>query len=220
VHVHPLIHAELSRQRGLELRANPSPRYVGQADRSLLPVVRAAAGGDSQAWETLVGTFGPIVRRVVQGYRLGAADVEDVVQATWESAFTHIDRLRDPDALGGWLCVIARREALRVLDRQRRETVVEVESLADESAEPAPDAALVEQERARAVRAAIERLPERQQALVAGMLHESGRSYSEVARLLGVPIGSIGPTRERALARLRRDRELRSWSRSPERAVS
>jgi RNA polymerase sigma factor (sigma-70 family) len=220
VHVHPLIHSELSRQRGLELRAQRPPRRKSSTHEISAETVRAAVAGEPGAWEELIGAFEPIVRRVVLGYRLRATDVDDVLQATWESAFTHIAKLRDPDAVCGWLCVIARREALRILRHQKREIAVEIDSLPAEADERAPEAALVEQERARAVKGAIGRLPRHQRALVVTLLHDSERSYSDVARDLGIPIGSIGPTRGRALARLRRDRELRSVSMSPERAAS
>ncbi len=214
MHVHPFIHSELSRQRELELRAKSAPRHAPEADRSLDPIVRAAASGDRRAWEVLIGRFGPILHRVVNGYRLRHADVDDVVQATWESAFTHIADLRDPQAVGGWLCIIARREALRSLSRQRREIVVEDASVSLEPDEATPERSLVDKERARIVSDAVERLPAHQRILVATLLHDSESSYSEVAQKLGVPIGSIGPTRGRALAHLRRDPELTSWSRS------
>jgi RNA polymerase sigma factor (sigma-70 family) len=221
VHVHPLIHNELSRQRGLELQASAGSRRKRDAEGSLGPIVRAAACGDSHAWDLLVGNLSPVLRRVVLGYRLRPADVEDVLQATWEAALTHVADLRDPDAFCGWLCVIARREALRTLRLGQREPALGDESLPVAIVESTPESSLVEKERDRIVSSAIERLPRRQRELIVTLLRDTGSSYEDVSRKLGVPVGSIGPTRIRALARLRRDRELVSWeSRSPESVAS
>jgi RNA polymerase sigma factor (sigma-70 family) len=206
---HPLIHEELARQRETELRAPSATRNEARSDtHDLGPTVRAAAAGDEKAWTLLVGRFTPTLRGVVRGYRLCATDVDDVVQSTWASAFPAIRKLREPEAIGGWLCIIARREALRTLARQRREIPVD-ESGLPEPAEHAPaETAIVANEERHAIRAAVSRLSDRQRTLVSLLLQDPGMSYAEVSSRLGLPIGSIGPTRERALDRLRRDRSL------------
>ena len=80
-----------------------------------------AAAGDEAAWRDLVGRFDPMLRGIVKGYRLDLADAEDVVQTTWIRAYRNLDRLNEPAAIGGWLAVTARREALRTLQRGVRE---------------------------------------------------------------------------------------------------
>jgi RNA polymerase sigma factor (sigma-70 family) len=209
MHTHPLIHSELARQRERELRnAGTRSRALQAQDSELAAVVRNAAAGDGQAWETLVNRFTPTLRGVVRGYRLSAADVEDVVQTAWTSAFAHIDRLREPEAIGSWLLVIGRREALRAIERRRREVPVDEHENIGESRDPAPDGAMIHAEQSRAVHDALERLPERQRSLLRSLMHNPDMSYADIAGVLGMPVGSIGPTRERALAVLRRDRRL------------
>lgn len=190
MYVHPLIHAHLARQRGLDL----------------CTVVSAARGGDADAWESLVARFTPTIQAVARGYRLDVADVEDVVQTTWATAFASIGRIRRAEAIGGWLCVTARREAARTAQRRQRE--LPVEELPDSGRSDAtPENALLVAERLETVRAAIGRLSHRERRLLTALTH-SALSYAEVARDLDVPVGSIGPTRDRALARLRRDTRL------------
>ena len=206
---HPLIHGELARQREIELRnAGGKPRRQDSASHELAPVVTAARSGDEKAWESLVRHFTPVLQGVVRGYRLSTPDVEDVVQSAWMSAFSHIGSLREPDAIGGWLCVIARREAVRTLERRRHEVLVEESGFADQHDGTTPESAVLEAEGRHAVGAAIERLSDRQRAVLSALLSESAGGYAEVAHRLGMPIGAIGPTRDRALARLRRDRVL------------
>jgi RNA polymerase sigma factor (sigma-70 family) len=206
MYVHPLIHGELARQRRLELER--SGARLRPAAGELTSLVRAARKGDPSAWESLVNRFTPTLRAVVRSYRLGAADSEDVVQATWAAAVVHLDRVREPEAVGGWLAVTARREALRTLERRRREVAVD-EPCAPGASEPdAPERALVEAQERDAVHAAVERLPGHQRRLLRTLLRQPDTSYVELSERLRLPIGSIGPTRLRALATLRRDRRL------------
>jgi Sigma-70 region 2 len=134
MYVHPLIQSELARQRRLDLydtEARARSTAAGWRARSrgeaseLSELVPAARNGDAYAWEVLVARFTPTIRAVVRGYRLNPADVEDVVQATWVTAFAHIGRIRQPEAIGGWLTVTARREALRTLQARQRETLID-----------------------------------------------------------------------------------------------
>src|SRR5262245_13333973 len=214
MYTHPEIHRQLARRRKADAhhRLLPRPRSTEQTPQAsldeLAPLVRAARDCDCEAWELLVKHFTPRLRSVVRGYRLSEADVDDVVQATWTAAYAHIGRLRDPEAFGGWLFVTARHAALRAFERGRHEIAVDDEFLPHEVTEQTPESALLEAEKNDAVRAAIKRLPERQGTIMRALLLDSGPSYAEIADKLRIPVGSIGPTRDRALARLRCDDQL------------
>ena len=175
---------------------------------AIAPLTRDAAAGCEDAWRDLVARFDPMLRGIVRGYRLDAADVEDVVQTTWIRAFRNLDRLNEPAAVGGWLAITARREALRTLQRGVRELPSAEPHHGDEAGGEAPEDVAMARERRAAVRAAVRRLPGRQRALLAEMLRRPCASYEEIACSLGMPIGSIGPTRDRALSRLRGDTAL------------
>jgi RNA polymerase sigma factor (sigma-70 family) len=209
---HPLIHSELARQRQQQLIAAAPARRRGAApdssDDQLGPLVQAAASGDHQAWESLVERLSPTIRNIARSYRLNSADVDDVVQTCWTSALSNIGTLREPEAFAGWLCVIARRAALRTCQRRTREIPVDELAQSDARDQTTPETCLLESERRQAVVRAVNRLSGRQRTLVASLLRHPGASYDDISQRLGLPVGSIGPTRERALARLRRDRQL------------
>src|SRR5438045_7763040 len=88
---------------------------------ALAPLTREAAAGCEDAWRDLVSRFDPMLRGIVRGYRLDAADLEDVVQTTWIRAYRNLDRLNDPGAVGAWVAITARRAALRTLPPGVRE---------------------------------------------------------------------------------------------------
>src|SRR3954463_15339014 len=175
---------------------------------ALAPLTREAASGCEDAWRDLHGRFDPMLRGIVRGYRLDAADVEDVVQTTWIRAYRNLDRLNDPGAVGAWLAITARREALRTLQRGVRELPSEEPQPVDEAGGDAPEEIASQRERRSALRAAVRRLPGRQRDLLSEMLRRPCASYEEIADALQMPVGSIGPTRERALGRLRDDAAL------------
>jgi RNA polymerase sigma factor (sigma-70 family) len=182
------------------------PLLTRQADLSHLS--RAAATGDEEAWTNLVNRLDGMLHTVARSYRLGAADVDDVVQTTWLRALDHVDRLNDPGAIAGWLVTTTRREAMRTLQRAVREILTDDPAAIDEPDVAGPEVAAIARERRVALRGAVRRLPGRQRDLVASLLCSPSATYERVAIQLAMPMGSIGPTRDRALARLREDPEL------------
>jgi RNA polymerase sigma factor (sigma-70 family) len=215
--LHPSFHSEFTRNHEREVQrvlAKPtrSRRDAGEqtdaAAYELAGVVQAARSGDSQAWESLLSRFSPMLHTVAREYRLQPADVDDVVAATWEAALSHIAQLREPEAIAGWLCIIVRRQALRVLRSRRRELPVAELLEREEPNSSSADEGLIRAEQQVAVRAAVGRLPERQRSLIGELFRDSNPGYTDLSTNLRMPQGSIGPTRARALSRLRRDREL------------
>lgn len=180
----------------------------GRPSEPLGRVVCDAAAGDQRAWTALHDRYGARVRAVARGYRLTAQDVDDVAQTTWLRLVEHIGSLREASAIGSWLETTARRESLKVLRGTQRERPTEDEMLLDTPAEPIAEHRLVSAERRHALDAALGQLPSHQRRLVLAMTAEPVPSYTEISESLNMPIGSIGPTRARTLARLRRDPDL------------
>ena len=174
---------------------------------ALAHLTREAAAGGEDAWRSLVGLLDPMLHSIARGYRLCDADADDVVQITWGRALLHLDRLDDPGAVAGWLAVTARREAMRTLQRGVRELPA-AEMPEPACSQPAPDQETIARERCAELRAAIARLSGRQRELLTLLVDRPELSYDEVSRTIGMPIGSIGPTRERAFERLRSDSVL------------
>lgn len=171
-------------------------------------VVNAAAAGDDRAWALLQHRFAMRIRAVARRYRLAPQDVDDVAQTTWLRLLEHIGAMRDANAIGAWLETTARRESLRLLRQAKRERPTDDAALTERPAEAVAERRLVAAERRTALDASLRQLPGRQRRLLVEMFAEPTASYAEISRSLGMPIGSIGPTRARLLARLRRDREL------------
>ena len=179
-----------------------NPAYLDYGPDSL---VTACVAGDQQAWHTLVEQFSPLVWTIARSHRLSPDDCQDVYQLTWMRAVQHLHKLHTPDRLAAWLTTTARRECLRQLELSRRHVPVGDKALLDAPgphADP-PDDAVIRRERNSEVLTAFRKLPARDQALLGVLMADPAPSYDEASRILGVPIGSIGPTRQRALARLR-----------------
>jgi RNA polymerase sigma factor (sigma-70 family) len=162
-----------------------------------------AAQGDQRAWNELVDEHSRLLWSVARSFRLDAADANDVVQTTWLRLLEHLDRIEDPSRLVGWLVTTARREAMRVLRRSGRERPVVEDTVLDRPDEGPPvDAALLRDERDRALWEAFARLGEKcRQLLRVAVTHP--QAYDEISEALGMPVGSIGPTRRRCLTQLR-----------------
>jgi RNA polymerase sigma factor (sigma-70 family) len=172
--------------------------------------VRLAALGDGRAWSEIVAEFEGLLWAVARTHRLCHADQADVVQTTWLRFAENLDRLREPARLGAWLATTARRESLEVLAKSAREFPTDDALLPEEAYTPEPARGLIAAEDRSAVRAALDVLPERQRALLYALFVEPEASYVDISAAVGIPIGSIGPTRGRSLERLRRDCGLRA----------
>jgi RNA polymerase sigma factor (sigma-70 family) len=180
-------------------------KYAGAApDITTTELLDAAAAGDAESWRQLVERFEPAVKAALVGFRLQPDDVRDAEQATWLRMVEHHDRLREPEALGGWLRTTARREGLRILRERRRTGSTDMETLEAPDRSVDLEQAIVDADMIRRLDGLIDRLPTRSAALVRVLFCDSPPAYAEVAQRTGVPIGSIGPTRARALRTLRR----------------
>jgi RNA polymerase sigma factor (sigma-70 family) len=173
-------------------------------------VMRAACAGDEHAWRSLVERFGGRIRSVARAHRLAAHDSEDVVQTTWLRLLENIARVREPASVGAWLSTTARRESLSVIGDRKAEEPVPSELVPEPEPAPAPSEALLAAERRAVLGRAVGSLPERSAALVRMLFADREPSYVEISATLGMPVGSIGPIRGRALERLRAHGELRA----------
>jgi len=179
----------------------------GLNDHDVARSVASAASGDPTGWDALVGQFGGLIRAIAHAHGLRDAHAADVAQATWLKLFEHLDDVREPGRVGAWLATTARRECLRVLRDGTRHRPLEVEALEGESRD-GPGEEMLVAERDRGLWHAFKRLRPRDQVLLDMLLVAEHRpSYEEISEALDLPIGSIGPTRARALDRLRQQLE-------------
>jgi RNA polymerase sigma factor (sigma-70 family) len=175
------------------------------ADLDATRLVRRAANGDPAAWDGLVDKYGRLVWSITRDFKLVENDAADVFQTTWMRLIEHIDRIEHADRVGSWLASTARNECLRSLSIRKRLVLVDEGDSFDGPAaqEPEIDEGLLSAERVAVVREAMTHLPRRWQRLMEMLMSDPPASYAEISGELGLPVGSIGPTRGRCLARLR-----------------
>ncbi|WP_236789843.1 RNA polymerase sigma factor [Amycolatopsis sp. GM8] len=168
-----------------------------------------ASSGDEGAWRVLVRALSALVLGIARSYRLADADAFDVCQSTWLKLAQLPAGLRDPARLPAWLATTARRQALHTLTARRRE----IPCADQDPAGPArsPEHALLAAERDRVLWQTIERLPGRHRELIHLLAGDARLTHAEIAVKLGIPPGSVGPLRRRALDRLRRALEKQGY---------
>lgn len=172
---------------------------VASADNTRL--TRRAAAGDQEAWNEIVRRFESLVWSVTYEFRLPQAAREDVFQLTWLRLLDNIERIESPDRLAGWLAPTARRECLAVIRSSSR--VTPVDEFDDLWVEDLADVALLSEERLRAVFRGLRELGERCQLMLSLLAHDPPVEYVDIAEIMGMALGSVGPTRQRCIERLR-----------------
>jgi RNA polymerase sigma factor (sigma-70 family) len=166
-------------------------------------LVQRAAAGDQSSWNAIVRRYASLIWSVCRRHGLAGADADDVTGTVWLRLLTHLATLREPAALPGWLRTTTRREChalLRKRDRQIPHDPHEIASNVEAHTDPPP---LYEGELI-VLREAIAALPDRDRRLLALLLSDPPATYAQISTTLGIPIGAIGPTRQRCLARIRR----------------
>jgi len=171
-------------------------------------LVTRARLGDKEAWDAIVERYAPLIWSICRQYRLDDADAQDVGQMVWLQLVDHLDDLRDPAAMPGWLATTTRRQCLRLQQtaarfKQVTGPLADADNMADTETVKAEHELLLA-ERHAALRAAMSDLPPAYRELMVLLTAEPPVSYAEISARLGIPIGSIGPSRSRCLARLRR----------------
>lgn len=176
-------------------------------------LVQRCRRGEQAAWSTLVRRYQRLVYTVPRRAGLSEDQAADVFQFAFQRLYEHIDRIDDGARVRAWLVTTAKRECLRLLHEARR-YVAPASAAEEEDEDPlaqVPDPGPLQDEQLSALqesdrlRQAVDRLdPRSRQFIELLFLQEEPLPYSEIARRLDIPEGSIGPTRARCLAKLRK----------------
>lgn len=182
------------------------PLHLLRQDRPVADLVLEAAGGDARAWNALVDRFSSTVWAVARAHRLSASDAADVSQTTWMRLVENLHRIQQPERVGAWLATTARRESLRTIRLSGRQVPSgeDMEQTPDLRSLESPEHGVAVRDRAHLVNSLVERLPLKSQLLIRLLNADSPLSYKDISESLDMPIGSIGPTRARALEHMRR----------------
>jgi RNA polymerase sigma factor (sigma-70 family) len=191
--------------------ARESQRGLPYDNKLTREIVLRAAKGDERAWSELVKRYGVMVLSVAQRTGLSAADAADIQQMTWVQFMRHADQLRDPERIGAWLATTARRQSQRMAMARARQTL-SPDACTDEFSVGRSidevEATVLHDHLDPALQDALDRLPVAYRRVLQLLASDWSPSYDEVARVLKLPLGSIGPMRLRALAILRRNTQL------------
>jgi RNA polymerase sigma factor (sigma-70 family) len=165
---------------------------------------RAYRTGHEECMGDLVALLTPILWHTARAQRIDRESAEDVVQSSWLALVRGADRISDPQAVLQWLIVTTKREAWRVAKRADRVEPRELDDV-DTPAPPGdlPEASVLRSDEEKRLWRHIARLSERCQALLRVIAFADRPDYADIAHALGMPVGSIGPTRGRCLAKLR-----------------
>jgi RNA polymerase sigma factor (sigma-70 family) len=176
-------------------------------DVQVIDLVTRARNDDQQAWDALIERYAALIWSICHRYQLGKADAEDVVQTVWLRLVDQLGKVRAPAAIAAWLATTTRRECCRALRAAARQKATWPNELGAETildmARTAEDE-LLAAERHAALREALAQLTPRDRELIAVLTADPPVPYAEISARLGIPVGSIGPTRLRCLDKLRR----------------
>lgn len=165
-------------------------------------LIDRARTGDRDAWSTVVHRHSQLVFANARAAGADRAMAEDVTQLVWIKLLNHLDRIREADRLRGWLAIVARNTARSELRRQR--PTFDIDSLLDLASDDAgPELAATRSRDARLVRRGLAAISGKCRELLT-LLFAADMSYDEVSATLNMPVGSIGPTRQRCLSSLAR----------------
>ena len=175
------------------------PRHARLADLLL-----SAQAGRRESLNEIVVELSPLLWQVARSQGLDHEAAQDAVQCTWLSLLRHLDQIHSPLALTAWLVTATKREAWRARAAHRAEQPVDRNLMTDMAdPEPIPEESVLLAERHHDVWQAVRTLPRRCQDLLRVVAFTHRPDYDQVAVALGMPRGSIGPTRGRCLAKLR-----------------
>ena len=176
-----------------------------QRARAAGELVGLATNGSEDAWSQLVAAHRNLLRSIARGYRLSEEETGDAMQATWLALVTGVGKLRDSERVASWLASTMRHECLRIVRRRQRERPVEtwLSDAVHTPEDPGVDHELLLAERNAVVWRAVDQLSPRQRQLLHALAATPTPAYTEIAERLQMAVGTIGPTRLRALRRLR-----------------
>jgi RNA polymerase sigma factor (sigma-70 family) len=186
--------------------SSASPAVSREATTALetAELLRRAGKGDPRAWQEILRRYRGMVFGKARAFGLQEADALDAVQMTWLRLAENIHRIQHPERLGGWLATTAARECLRILHQAQR-TPLPTDAMVDHLTDPTPgpEQRVIDAETAQTLRVLVAELPPRRRKLLRELFTDHPPSYAELSHATGIPLGSIGPTRNRALHQLR-----------------
>jgi RNA polymerase sigma factor (sigma-70 family) len=173
-----------------------------------LELVLACRRGDQLAWEKLIRRYQRLIYAIPLRAGLDEDEAAEIFQDVFTTLFQKLNDIEEPERLQAWLVTTARRKTWRTISKAHANPVSDID-LSDATAvrdeAPLPDEQLFILEEQHRIRTAVSSLDERCRNLLQMLFYRAEPpSYAEIAAALGIPEGSIGPTRARCLEKLLR----------------
>ncbi len=163
-------------------------------------LIARTLAGDGDAFGALVDRYERAVYHLAYRTLRDVEDAKDASQEAWVKAYRALATFRPGAKFATWIFTICYRVCCDRLAKRKRFTGAEIPDVADPS--PGPAAAFEAREDAERLRAAIERLPEKYRVVIT-LFHLQGKQYEEIARVLGLPLGTVKTHLFRAKEQLR-----------------
>jgi RNA polymerase sigma factor (sigma-70 family) len=185
-------------------RSTTTSPETAEESFTVAKLLRLAGDGDQAAWEELVRRYRGLVFAKVRVFRLQDADADDAMQMIWLRLMENCHRIRFPELLGPWLATTARNECLSIL-RAAARSANHADAMMDKVTDPTdgPEQQVISRDIARMLHDLVAELDPREQTLIRALFSDRSPSYAELANMVRIPLGSVGPTRTRALRKLR-----------------
>jgi len=176
------------------------------ARREIIRLVTRCLEGREDAWEEFLQRYARLIWATAQRSGASPEEAEEIFQRSWVVIVESLGKLKNREALVGWIVSITRNQTLRLIEesrRHRRRLDRESEEL---EAEETQEAELLRRESSILLYQAIDGLSARCRKLLTFLfLTEPRPDYEEISEKTGLAVGSIGPIRARCLARLRKN---------------
>jgi RNA polymerase sigma factor (sigma-70 family) len=179
---------------------------AGYRECSDAQLVAACRQDSAAAWDELIARYERLVYTIPLRYGLSPAEAEDVFQTVWVTLLEKLPALQQPERVAAWLVTTARRatwDRRRGAEHERTESFDPAE-LPDGMAGETPEEIVLRYQQQRQAQEALSELDERCRRLLHYLYHDhQNPSYADIARMMDISVGSIGPTRARCLEKLR-----------------
>jgi RNA polymerase sigma factor (sigma-70 family) len=172
-------------------------------------LIEASRNGDSHAWQQLVERYQRLIYTIPRRAGFDESHAGEIFQRVFAKLVANIHRIEQPERIQAWLVTTAKRETLRMVDKEKRfattsHDLSEQESLPD-TLTPVPDEVVEQLEEQNQVRLAVEQIGDKCRRLLTLLFYQSEPlAYSDIAHELGIAEGSIGPTRARCLQKVQK----------------
>jgi RNA polymerase sigma factor (sigma-70 family) len=169
-------------------------------------LVKECLRGNEEAWSLLIDKYKALIYSIPVKYGLPPHEAADVFQATCVELLARLPELREPRALPKWLMQVAHHECYRSKRQQQRMVSRDGDTdLPEPETPPVAESVMQQTQEEQMLREAMNALSPQCRRLVELLFFETpARPYAEVAKELGLAVGSIGFTRQKCIDRLRR----------------